>query len=133
MTYEPFHIIANVGGVPTVFAMLEYPASDVPDAITVAENEFVRKEPKMVKLHYEEIPDRKREEYKYMKYVPIIKEFLVSDKDSAYVEDDESVLSTTLVARLRSAIAHADAPEKVMVRQRSGKVYLVKRELPETH
>lgn len=133
MTYEPFHIIANVGGVPTVFAMLEYQTDNVPDAIMVAGNEFTRREPKMVKLHYEEIPGRKREEYKYLKYVPIIKEFIVSDKDSAYVEDDESVLSTTLVARLRSAITHSDAAEKVVVRQRSGKVYLVKRELPETY
>ena len=80
-------------------------------------------EPRLV---YEPVPGFDRRPgaggkvYKYVKYIPLVEEFLASGEESARVESDEP----SLIGHVNNAIFHSSARMRVDACIRGGRVWL---------
>ena len=80
-----------------------------------------------MRLVYEEMPETNSgREPLYMRYVPLVEEFVSSGKDSARVDDDECGDVTKLAARLRNAVSRSRHGADASVHIRKGSAYLVR-------
>lgn len=81
----------------------------------------------MARLVKSELPSTSTRKPLYMEYVPIVKEFIDSDMDTAQVipEEGDGADMKKLPTRLRAAIEHLGADD-VSVCTRKENVYLVK-------